>query len=452
MFGDDLKADGFSRQEDAFLLKIIDSLPTPGTGKGQKFSDVKISLIAYKKAHDDFKKNEEELKNSTDLDKIDFTAVVDEGVDIPAVVAVKKKYVELNAALLDAHSACWKELTTSFSQFLESIEEAKICLTTRILSILESFAEQNIPFDWELIFGDYFNRWSEEHKKMIYRYHSYHQLVVEMKGNTKHPHFATHVAIHEQKYKLLRQEKNHKTGRLKFDNIPLQYVPPEYADPANPTEDEKHQMKLCKRLPQVLADLNRTNETSILRTKRFLMAFSHTVMCSYISKTIVSGDSRTADPAAFASVDFSQLNTLLGTSVVGDHASVLFSKHATTSSTTSTVNFLSKDVLQDLSNSATQRAKKVYRKLTTDALTVKLKSLTPLSPPEAMTLRPATVAGGLYKNAGGGGGGGGGGRRNKRVDSKPPGGGGGDGNNKQDYKEVKIPVLIFPKAAKKGIF
>ncbi len=424
MFGSDIQAEEFSYQEDNYLVGIIEKLPVR-----KEVDSIKKSLLLYKKALNDLKEHGSTFESSKNQD-IDFQSAIDDKVDSEEIMEAKRKFQQYVGAIVESKSACWKELSSCFGDFLAQVEEAKLNLTDRILNILNAFRKLAVPFDWNVIFGDYFNHWSNAHCKLIYQYRSYHKLLLHLNNNPKHIHMAMHIAIHESKYKILREQRDKVTNELVHKNIPLYYVPIVYDDGAVLSKDEAHQLKLSKSLPGILYCLNRNNQRCVLRAKRYLMAYSHFIMCSVISGEIV-GDTYDAPP----NVDFKSISAAVGQgATVVDNAAQLFTKGSVaTKITTLSVgyHFTSQDRAL-LTQQAAERAKRVYRTLPPKEILEGLKKNTPISEPlrEPVQLRPKTTPDGAYKDCGSGRNSGGkrkGGSQKERASSSSAGGDGGGG-------------------------
>ncbi len=371
MFSENSGAAEISHDTDSFLMVLLEEGLIPDA---IPLVELKASLRAYKNAIENLKTFKIEQT------KYDFTTLmepVDEIADEFDTIQVKNVLKEVLATIVQSRSLCWQYLSGSFKNFMGEVQQAKLSLTVRILDLIETYHGENLS--WENLFSGYFENWLVEHRKIVFRYRSYHTLISHLKKDPTyldqskpHPHWDLYVAIHEQKYNILR-------GTGKYDDIPDSYYPVPFHDPLKPTLSETTQQSLCKKLPDVLERLNRNNDNQIVKTRNFFKVFSHSILTSYISSKIVAG----VELEKEQTVDFSAFNAAMGITVT-DNAVVMFSRSipGCTESTLAMSDELvvrSVDSMKKIANEAYLHTQKTFRNISAGDLKTGLASLVPIA-------------------------------------------------------------------------
>jgi hypothetical protein len=373
-FSSTVNAQEMNCDTDTYLYGILDRI-----GEFPEHPEMQHTLNGYKTALADLTNYQETIKTSG----IDYTLPVDE-FDDEETMEIKMLMDVLRASVIAARSACYTELSNGFGEFMVGLQQAKYKLTVRILSMMHIFGTENVS--WEGVFGAYFEQWIGEHRKLLYRYRTYHTLVAYLKRDSTyvdqtvpHPHLNIHIAIHEQKYQLLRDTKS-EDGQQRYRDIPDSYTPIEFAISLKPSAAEKRQANLCKVLPKVLEALNGRNANQLYKVKLFLKAFSHSVMSSYLTRQLTTGQTVTLPET----VDFTPYSEAVGISVT-DNATMLFNSFDVNNTDRQLVMsgdiFNSAEAVKQLANQAADFARSVYRTLSAEQFELQLGRMIPMSAP-----------------------------------------------------------------------
>jgi hypothetical protein len=372
-FASIVNAKEMSCDTDSYLCAILDQV-----GELTGHEDIRSLLVAYKEALRDLT----DFKTTIETSSVDYSEAVSD-LDSKQTMEIKILYASLMAKVIEARSACYTDLSNGFCDFMVDLQQAKFKLTVRILTLLKAFGSEGMS--WDNVFGSYFELWMAEHRKLLYRYRSHHSLVAHLKKDPTyvdqtddHPHLAIHIAIHEQKYAILRATKSSDD-----DDTPLYTdIPDSYVSVGKKSEmmtpKELRQYKLCKQLPKVLFALNSRNNSQLYKVKLFLKVFSHSIMTSYIAKQLANG----VNVQQPDEVDFSVYNNAVGF-VVTDNATMMFAQLANDGCQLPMSGdiFNSTESVNSLASQAAISTRSIYRSLSPQELEKQLGENIPLRVP-----------------------------------------------------------------------